>query len=290
MHQNPNKLDAFWPDRLIKNVNYLQSQVKIDMVSCMLWQNSNDWHVTPNPRTVKTYFMLMPTRGKVIVTTGEKSYTIEKGKFLLLPPNIIHTLDADPNFGDLEQISLHCHISDASFLPLNINELPVIHEMKYADAIIDKWLDLVFQINFDFAWGYRTGEVFVKQILEEILKNNPQFQFPPIVIDERMKTAVLLIHQKYGSDISIEEIAAHVGLKPVQFRNCFQKALGVTPKLYLDQLRLKHACDMLLHGNKSIKEISALCGFAKHDYFHKCFKSRYKCTPVEFRQNISNII
>lgn len=289
MKQSPNNLPEFWSQKLSKNIAYLQNQVKVDMKSCVLWQNSNDWHVTPNPRVVPTYFILMPIQGRVMVNTDRGKHYIEKGRFVFLKPNTWHALDANPDFGDLEQISLHCHLSDPGYSPLNIDALPEIHVLDNPEFLIQKWLALVYQINSDFSWGYRTGEIFVKLLLEEILKKNQEFDFHSVELDDRMKRAVDYIHQNFTKEISIEEIAASVSLKPVRFRNCFQEALGVAPKSYLINLRLKKACDLLLHHNDSIKEIAYKIGFSQNDYFHKCFKERFHTTPQDFRNNKKTI-
>lgn len=282
--ETPNRLEKYWPENTTKNVLFLQNQVKVDMVSCVLWQNTKNWTLVPNNRTVRTYFILMPTKGRVIVHTNKGQDYIEKGRFLFLPPNTIHSLDADPQYGELEQISLHCHLSDPTFAPLNLKGLPEINTFENPDFLISKWFDLVFQINNDFGWGYRTGEIFVKLLMEEVIKNNPTFSFQHVALDERMKRAVDFIHANYQHDISIEQMAAEISLKPVHFRNCFHKDLGVTPKVYLINLRLKHACKLLLNQNDSIKEIAYQVGFRQHDYFHKCFKDHFEITPHEFRQ------
>ena len=68
--ETPNKLNNYWPENVVKNVLFLQNQVKVDLVSCILWQNTKDWEVTPkNPRKVATYFILMPIKGRVLIKT-----------------------------------------------------------------------------------------------------------------------------------------------------------------------------------------------------------------------------
>lgn len=285
MIEKPYCLEKYWPENTAKNVLFLQNQVKVDLVSCVLWKNSKDWTLIPKKRTVKTYFLLMPIQGRVLVETEKGRDYIEKGRCLLLQPNTIHTLEADPAFGELHQISLHCHLSDPTYTPLNLKNLPEIHVIENMEYLINKWLDLVFQINSDFGWGFKTGENFVKLLMEEILKKNPNFNFDQNALDERMKRAVDFIHSNYQKDISMEDVAAEISLKPVHFRNCFHKALGLTPKIYLINLRLKHACDLLKNQNSSIKEIARQVGFNQHDYFHKCFKDHFEITPHEFRQN-----
>jgi AraC-like DNA-binding protein len=283
----PCHLENYWPENTTKNILFLQNQVKVDLLTCVLWQNTKDWVLLPKNRLAPDFFILMPIKGRVLVKTKLSDDYIENGRFLILQPNTEHTLMADPSYGELHQISLHCHLSDPLFTPISLNDLSEIQTIQNTEFLVNKWLDLVYQINTDFGWGLKTGETFIKLLMEEVLKNNPNFIFHSVAIDERMKRAVAFIHTNYHKDISIEEIAAEISLKPVHFRNCFHEALGVTPKIYLINLRMKYACDLLKNRNYSIKEIANRVGFSQHDYFHKCFKEHFKTTPNEFRQNKS---
>ena len=172
--------------------------------------------------------------------------------------------------------------------PLDIQGLPEIHLIDNTTYFVNKWLDLVFQINTDFRWGLRTGEIFVKLLIEEILKNNLKSTLQSSFLDARISRAIVFIQANYHKNITIAQIASEISLKTVRFRNCFHKAMGVTPKVYLTNLRLNHACKLLINKNNSIKEISNIVGFKKHNYFHKCFKEHFDTTPQKFRQNKNN--
>jgi AraC-like DNA-binding protein len=61
----------------------------------------------------------------------------------------------------------------------------------------------------------------------------------------------------------------------------FKGVYGVTPKEYLDNLRLGLAKDYLrIYGNiLSIKEISEMCGFNDSLYFSRRFKREFSINP-----------
>lgn len=57
-----------------------------------------------------------------------------------------------------------------------------------------------------------------------------------------------------------------------------------TPKQYINQLRVQHACRLLEESDMRITEISENCGFDSSGYFIRVFKQAMNCTPGAYRQ------
>lgn len=85
--------------------------------------------------------------------------------------------------------------------------------------------------------------------------------------------------------ITLDDIAKHLCVSNSQFRKEFLKETGVPPATFLGRIRLQTSKYMLVSSNKSIKEISAECGFATSEYFCKFFRDNTGMTPTEFRNN-----
>jgi len=68
------------------------------------------------------------------------------------------------------------------------------------------------------------------------------------------------------------------------FSRLFKKSMGKSPKDYLIERRLDHACNMLHHSNYSIDEIAALSGFCDRSYFSRIFIKKYSTGPAKFRK------
>ncbi len=67
----------------------------------------------------------------------------------------------------------------------------------------------------------------------------------------------------------------------------FRSALGVTPLQYLQKLRLQHACRQLQHGDATIEQIVAECGYEDLSAFRRLFKREMSCTPAEYRSRFA---
>ncbi|RGF95145.1 AraC family transcriptional regulator [Firmicutes bacterium AM55-24TS] len=63
----------------------------------------------------------------------------------------------------------------------------------------------------------------------------------------------------------------------------FRDISDTSPIVYLNRYRTTQSAYMLRNTNKSISEISSLCGFNNGSYFDKMFMRFMKCTPSEYR-------
>lgn len=88
----------------------------------------------------------------------------------------------------------------------------------------------------------------------------------------------------YQQHLSLEKIATDCHGSVSNLQRTFAKATGISPTSYLQQIRLKHAKELLQETDYSIKTIAARCGFNSDTYFNTCFKESFTQTPQQFRQ------
>lgn len=58
--------------------------------------------------------------------------------------------------------------------------------------------------------------------------------------------------------------------------------LDRSPSLFIRDIRLRHAAQLLLEGELSITEIAVRTGFSSSSHMSKCFLERYGCRPSEY--------
>lgn len=98
-----------------------------------------------------------------------------------------------------------------------------------------------------------------------------------------VKHAVEYIVENYSYPISIEDIAAYIGVSRSQLFRCFQSVLGVSPKEYLTEYRIKQACRLLEDSSFSMNAIANSLGFDNSLYFSKAFRKVQGVSPSEYR-------
>ena len=107
-------------------------------------------------------------------------------------------------------------------------------------------------------------------------------------IDESWMTVWTMrsfIQQKYGSKISLDEIAASGAVCRSLCCQLFLRHLGESPIRHLNHYRISRACEMLRDSSRSVSEIASACGFQTTSYFSSVFRKELGCMPTKYRRD-----
>jgi transcriptional regulator GlxA family with amidase domain len=102
-------------------------------------------------------------------------------------------------------------------------------------------------------------------------------------MDARVEATISLMHKSLANRISIRTLAENVNISSTRLRQLFRKETGRSPLLYLNELRLTRAAQMLSNTFLSVKEVTFLCGMKDVSHFVRDFKKRFGRTPSEYR-------
>lgn len=97
--------------------------------------------------------------------------------------------------------------------------------------------------------------------------------------------ALAYIEAHYHEQICLDNIAEEVGVSRYTLTRLFKKQLHTTPISYVTDLRMRKACSLLLHTNRTIKQIAADVGYPDDNYFHKVFRRYTGSSATQFRSN-----
>ncbi len=104
--------------------------------------------------------------------------------------------------------------------------------------------------------------------------------------DEYVKYAINYIHTiHYHNNASINAISDYVGINRSYLCRLFKEKLGVSPKQYIKEFRMKTAARLLSETGLSIGQVALSAGFEDQLYFSSAFRSFYGCSPTEYRKN-----
>lgn len=96
--------------------------------------------------------------------------------------------------------------------------------------------------------------------------------------------ALDFIDMNYAEDISVEDIAASVGMNRKSITDVFKKFTGFSPKDYLIYYRMTKAVDLLGDPNILIDTVATSVGYHDQFYFSKQFKKNVGMTPSMCRK------
>lgn len=92
------------------------------------------------------------------------------------------------------------------------------------------------------------------------------------------------IKNNYYRDISLTEVADHVGLNPSYFSRVFKIETGATFVEYVRKVKMEAAMSMLQSSGKRVYEICEELGYNNVQYFSNIFKNVVGVTPNEYRK------
>ena len=101
-----------------------------------------------------------------------------------------------------------------------------------------------------------------------------------------VQKSIEYISANYSYPITVEDIAAYVGLSRSHLFRSFELVLQQSPKEYLTDFRMKQACYLLEHSNLSITAIANSVGFDNGLYFSKTFHKKKGASPKAYRIKI----
>ena len=86
-----------------------------------------------------------------------------------------------------------------------------------------------------------------------------------------------------NSEVSIDDLMEATHMSHSSLNRKMHELFNLSPKDFLQEARIKHACSLLKQTDMPIKEIAYACGFSNQQYFATCFKSSMGVTPSEYR-------
>lgn len=83
---------------------------------------------------------------------------------------------------------------------------------------------------------------------------------------------------------AIEEMADLVRISPSHFFRSFQEYTGLPPMVFIERVRIKKACSLLVEGTDTVTEIANELGYASSQHFATVFKRITGMTPIQWRK------
>jgi AraC-like DNA-binding protein len=140
------------------------------------------------------------------------------------------------------------------------------------------------------------GSVLVKfslllQLLE-LLSNNKAIplasaRYKPMKGNEnqqRISKVFLYVEKEFRASITLKKAASIIHLSESAFCKFFKRVSGKTFSDYTNEIRIAHACKLLIETDKSIGEIAFQCGFESLTYFNRVFLRKKKMKPRIYRK------
>ncbi|MBN9382662.1 MAG: helix-turn-helix domain-containing protein [Chitinophagaceae bacterium] len=103
---------------------------------------------------------------------------------------------------------------------------------------------------------------------------------------DRLERVHQFSKENFSRKIGLGEIAAVAYVSPNSFCRWFKNRTRKTFSRYLIELRVRHACHLLIESKLCSKRICIESGFNNFSNFHKCFKEVMGKSPIEYQREV----
>ncbi|NMB97910.1 MAG: helix-turn-helix transcriptional regulator [Clostridiaceae bacterium] len=246
-------------------------------------------------------------------TVEGKSNIMVKGTIFILPPFVVHQVDAiedeDINVIGCEFVtdfinesiiynqegtSINSSLFDFAYLePFLVSSENIKPGLHLTGNIQNKVETLLDDMLCEFNSERKYYKINIKADLLKLLAiisreyENSDNEKNPEVFDryrDAINNTIKYIDENFNKDLSLEDASRMAMMSPAYFSFIFKQITGKTFVEYKNSLRLAKAIDLLNEVNLSISDICYEVGFNDTAYFSKIFKKETGISPRQYRK------
>lgn len=235
--------------------------------------------------------LLYVIQGQMHVQLENASFLLKPGDFIMINANKTHTCTGEDNlFGARFMIDYHLLSEYLGSLQIMFLCNTVIdrndayhHVRDLLDRILERYFEkerksalLLSALSFQLLY-ILTGHFLVKSDDLRINIKNSEDQL-------RIQQIQNYIQANFQSPISLNDLSNRLHLSNAYLSKYIKKHLGLSFMEYLNNIRLFHAVDEVIHSDKSLTRIALDNGFSTSTAFTHAFQTLYEKTPGEYRK------
>lgn len=234
---------------------------------------------------------LLPITGDTILVVGGEQVLLQPGQLGFLSPGEVHAL-----YSGAANCNFRCIVLPREVLalpaenPVQKHLLTPLYEgrLQLKRQTQDKQvLELLWNIT-ELCKNMQENCVQLTAMLLQLLdlyRQKGLIQDGDSMKNTPIHTAISYMQTHLEDQVTLDAIAASVGMSAKYFCTYFKKRTGSTPITYLTSLRIRRAQYLLRMEQLTVGETATACGFDNLSFFIKTFKAATGQTPGQYRLN-----
>lgn len=235
-------------------------------------------------------------KGSCRILLEEETVSFQEGDLMLIPSHVSHKFEAGKKGCTLMQLEflpdifwqvnslqpLSAGQEDTSFAsPLrSLSEQKRLLKIEDDLRIVQEIRSIINELQQQEE-GYEYLVVLSYVELMVLIYRYASRRTFPTGMNSSLQEAVMYMRLHYSSEVSMADVAAHIGVSERYLRKLFSQELHTSPLGYLQQIRIDKAAELLRNTNLSVKEIAYLCGYHSSQYFSHVFRQHTGIRPQE---------
>jgi AraC-like DNA-binding protein len=237
-----------------------------------------------NGRILKEYQLVYITEGEGLFETRNQKFIIKPGMFFLIYPGIWHRYKPKLNKGWVElYIGIEGEIVRRLMSHPVLTKSPVV-ACGLQETLLDCFDRIIELVREDKPGFQLEASGYIVRLIGSLISKVRYLEFARKPSQNTVENIRFLIHQNADQKIDFKKVAASQNIGYSHFRKLFKKYTGLSPVNYHLKLKLLKSKELLLHSEKSLKEIAFETGFASESYFSRTFREKMGQAPSELRK------
>lgn len=228
---------------------------------------------------------------------GDTLQPFSAGDVALIPPSMLHRWEYTPDSADKDGC-IH-------YLMVAFSHSLVERCMEVFPELRNRLVGVMFPTDA-MKFGPESSRLIRKTLhemngMDELGRLSAMFHLLPVIFTSsdhtfagkpmrierdvrRMQQICAYVMAHYVHTITLDDIAAEVGMNRSAFCTYFRRCKGMTFSNFVTQYRLDTACDLLKHSQKGVSEICYTVGFNDLPHFVRVFTSTMGMSPSKYRK------
>lgn len=235
------------------------------------------------PRVRSYHVIHFVLKGSGTLHINQHAFTCHAGDAFIIPAGKVSFYQAsekDPwSYAWLNFLGINSEMYIYQLMTSS-DDLYVLHGLD-----MDKYKDCIFKIlslqTNDTSSYFKANSIFLEimsYLFEDL--NFQEKNWGKFSLVDEIK---FYLEMRYSEKLQLKDVAHVFGIHPNYMTRIFHEKVGVSPKQYLLDLKLKKACRLLSTTELPISMISNSLGFDDQLAFSKRFKKKYAISPSEYR-------
>ena len=240
--------------------------------------------------------VLYVEEGFGVVIVDNRQYTMRPGRLFFFPPFTLHKVMVDEQAQNsyrrtIIHVDQHAVLKLFRDFPQSQRRLQRLSARGGAAVVMDAatihpHIDHLFSDYARMATQARLTAEQVACLLLTLLNMLPEEKEKMPAAKTGLATPVMFwLEENYQQKFSLDKLAEDLGKSRSYVSRRFHFETGEPIHQYLNTLRLRKACELLLHSTRSIRDIACESGFSDVTYFISAFKKGIGETPLRYRKN-----
>ena len=283
-------------------------------------QARGDWAFSSQAQSAAIAHIVLHGNAHIELASGIKK-DLHTGDMFLIPAGVEHhvknhidtqfieKLEINSLFNGLRQdaiefghgnhqqtliLSVRCHMNEIMARPLIKALPPYLHIRNALSDEAPEWLRI--GLYFVSAETRRTiagkhkimdhvvSIMIIECVRDYIEQHDDHHNWLNALTHPELSNALAAIHSQPELNWTVESLAETCCMSRSKFAGLFNEIIGSTPLSYLQQHRMRLACQYLASGKLSIQQIASQVGYTSETAFSQTFKKYFEISPSQYKQ------